>query len=108
MEIRTIQQVRIYVLALNTFGRAEEGKIAAISDDYDKLANFYRTQIDNGGGCRDEFGYFHHFVQGLLYNFNPCSSISLNETDWYGFGIHDEWIDMDQYNELNRNVIFIK
>lgn len=37
MEIRTqtTQEVRIYVLILNTFGAAEEGEIVAISDDYD-------------------------------------------------------------------------
>ena len=44
METRTITQGRIFILNLNTFGRAEDTAIAAISDDYNTLASFY---LDN-------------------------------------------------------------
>lgn len=41
METRTIQEVRIYVLVLNTFRTAESGEIVAMSDDYNRLVDWY-------------------------------------------------------------------
>ena len=40
METRTIVEVKIFVLVLNTFGRAEECEVVAVSDDYDRLVNW--------------------------------------------------------------------
>lgn len=37
-EYRSIQQVKLFLLVMNPMmGRAEDGEIAAISDDYDRL-----------------------------------------------------------------------
>ena len=40
METRTTQEVRIYVLVVNTFGAAETGEIVAVSDDYNRLVDW--------------------------------------------------------------------
>ena len=52
METRTTQEVRIYVLVLNTFGAAETGEILAVSDDYNRLVDWYNQQINPEGKYR--------------------------------------------------------
>ena len=107
MEYRQITQVRIYVLVLNTFGRAEESRIAAISEDYQRLVDYYTSQLlSPENRCRDKVGFLHSFREGQLFNLNPCYSIELNNLDWYGNGIHDEWINMDDWEKL-RNRYFV-
>lgn len=108
MEARTITQVRIYVLVLNTFGRAEEGRIAAISGNYQDLVDLYNSQLLPE--CyRDENGFYHTFNEnGPLARLNPCSNLNLNEVDMFGHGIHDEWINEDiWYSLLNQNEYYI-
>ena len=107
MEIRTVEEVRIYVLVLNTFGSAEDGKIVAISDDYNKLVSWYKDQFNREGKYRED-GWVKTFKKGSLIEYNnPCSSIELNNTSFFGYGIHDEWISLEQFYSLeNRfNVI---
>ena len=107
MEIRAIEEVRIYVLILNTFGAAEDSEIVAISDDYKKLVNWYKDQFNPEGPYRDG-RYLKMFRRGsdIEWN-NPCRSLSLNDTYPFGHGIHDEWISLKQFHSLgNRyNVI---
>lgn len=107
MEIRTVEQVRIYVLVLNTFGAAESGIVVAVSDDYNKLVNWYKDQFDPEGAYI-EHGWTKTFRKGsLIERNNPCSSLELNNTYPFGHGIHDEWIPLEQFYSLgNRyNVI---
>ena len=107
MEIRTIEEVRIYVLILNTFGAAEEGEVVAISNDYNKLVSWYKDQFNPEGEYREN-GWTKTFRKGSLIEYNnPCRSIELNDTYPYGHGIHDEWIPIEQFYSLgNRyNVI---
>jgi hypothetical protein len=108
METRSITQVRIYVLALNTFGIAEEGRIAAISGYYQDLVNLYNSQL-LPEPYRDEDGFYHTFnINGPLSRLNPCSNLNLNEVDTFGFGIHDEWINEDHWHSLlNQNQYYI-
>lgn len=106
MEVRTITQCRIYVLVLNTFGRCEDGAIAAISDDYNKLVNFYNSQLLKEG-FRDEGGWYHSFCEGALYSFNPCNSLTLNDCEWYGHGIHDDWIPITELENLKHSYFFV-
>ena len=107
METRTIEEIRIYVLVLNTFGAEEEGEIAAISDDYNKLVSWYKDQFNPEGKYRED-GWLKTFRKGSLIEYNnPCLSIELNNTYPFGHGIHDEWISLQQFYSLgNRyNVI---
>ena len=107
MEIRTTQEVRVYVLVLNTFGAAETGEIVAVSDDYNRLVNWYNEQFNPEGKYRED-GWLKTFRKGSLIEYNnPCSSLELNNTSPFGHGIHDEWIPIEQFYSLgNRyNVI---
>lgn len=107
METRTVEEVRIYVLVLNTFGAAEEGEIVAVSDDYNKLVSWYKEQFNPEGKYREN-GYVKNFKKGSLIEYNnPCSSLELNDTSIRGYGIHDEWISLEQFYSLGNmyNVI---
>lgn len=108
MEARTITQVRIYILVLNTFGRMEDNRIAAISGNYQDLVDLYNSQLLQEP-YRDEDGYYHTFDEkGPLRRLNPCLSLELNEVDMFGYGIHDEWINEDTwYKLLNENQYYI-
>lgn len=101
METRNIQEVRIYVLVLNTFGFAEDGEIVAVSDDYNRLVDWYNQQI-NPEGRYIENGWYKTFKKGspIEYN-NPCSSLELNNTYPFGHGIHDEWIPTETFYSLS-------
>ena len=107
METRQINQVRIYVLILNTFGRAEEGIIAAISDDYDRLVNWYYQQLSKEY-WRDDSGFWHSFKpDSPLVNLNPCFNLELNNTNHFGHGIHDEWINEDVFLNIRDQYTFV-
>ena len=106
METRTIVEVRIFVLVLNTFGRAEEGRIVAISDNYDRLVNWYLNQFAEEP-YREE-GFYKTFRKGsyIEYN-NPCSSTVLNQCNYYGQGIHDEWVSENEYINIKNVYNFV-
>lgn len=104
MEARTITQLHIFYLVLNTFGRCEDSEIVAISDERQKLVDFYYSQLLEEG-YRDSNGFFHSFKEGILHNYNP-PSCDITSTDWYGNGIHDEWVNEDYYYSL-RDRFFI-
>lgn len=103
METRTVEEVRIYVLVLNTFGAAETGEIVAISDDCNKLVSWYQDQFNPEGEYREE-GWCKTFKKGSVIEYNnPCSSLELNNTYPFGHGIHDEWISLEQFHSLEEN-----
>lgn len=107
METRTTQEVRIYVLVLNTFGAAEEGEIVAVSDDYNRLVDWYKDQFNLDGIYRDD-RWNKTFKKGspIEYN-NPCSSLELNNTYPFGHGIHDEWIALDEFYKLENRFLVV-
>ena len=106
METRIIVEVRIFVLVLNTFGRAEECEAVAISDDYDRLVDWYLNQFADDP-YRDE-GFYKTFKKGskIEYN-NPCGSVVLNNLNHFGQGIHDEWVSEDEYINIKNAYNFI-
>lgn len=106
METRITTEVRIFVLILNTFGRAEECEAVAISDDYDRLVNWYLSQFAEEP-YREE-GFYKTFKKDsyLEYN-NPCDSIVLNQYNHYGQGIHDEWVSEDEYINIKNVYNFV-
>ena len=104
METRTIrevrEEVRVYVLLLNTFGAAEACSLVAVSDDYNKLVSWYKDQFNPEGTYRED-GFLKTFRKGSLIEYNnPCSSLELNDTHPFGHGIHDEWIPLEQFYSL--------
>ena len=67
METREVHKIeaRIYVLILNTFGAAESGAVGAWSDNYQKLVEFYQSQLlPPNERFRDEGGFYHSFAHG--------------------------------------------
>ncbi len=94
METRMIMQCRIYVLVLNTFGRAEDGAIVAVSSDYDRLVQWYKKQFADERYV--ENGWHKTFKKGSPIEFNnPCNTLELNNNHPFGHGIHDEWVNED-------------
>ena len=93
-------------MILNTFGRAEEGEVVAISDDYDRLVDWYLDQFADDS-YRDE-GFYKTFKKGskIEYN-NPCGSAVLNNLNHFGQGIHDEWVSEDEYINIKNAYNFI-
>lgn len=109
MEYRTIEQVRLYVLVLNTFGRVEDGAVAAVSADYNKLVNFYMSQLlAPEDRYRDNSGMYISFKDGPLRNFNPCFSLELNNTGVFGHGIHDEWIPVTSFPSVRTRYYMVE
>lgn len=106
METRTIVEVKIFVLVLNTFGRAEECEVVAVSDDYDRLVNWYLDQFADDP-YREE-GFYKTFKKGSFIEYNnPCGSVALNNVNHYGQGIHDEWVSKDTYYEIQSKFNFV-
>ena len=102
METRMIQQVRIYKLILNGMDRAEDGRLVAVSTSYSRLVDYYWSQVAHEG-YRDESGYYHTFIWGPLYWCNPCYCLDLNRLSPYGFGISDEWVDIEVFYNLQKS-----
>lgn len=101
MKTRMAREVKIYVLVLNVFGNTL-GERVAISDDYDRLVNWYNKQLNPDGVYRDGM-WNKTFKKGSFIEFcNPCDSLKLNDTSIFGFGIHDEWIPMEVFNNLRN------
>lgn len=108
--IRTveIEEFRIYILGLNTFGAAEDGEVVAVSDDLKKLQDFYLAELlPLDQRFRDEAKFLHSFREGPLYNYNPCASIELNQLSTFGFGIHDEWVTKSEIPVIKSNYRWI-
>ena len=95
MEIRQIRQIKIYVLVLNNmYGSYEDGRIVAISLEYENLIKYYHDNLLTEP-IRDNEGYLHSFKEGDLYFYNPCYSLEIGSVDSYGHGIHFEWCTDD-------------
>lgn len=98
METRTITQVRLYKLILNrmTAPDYEIGETVAVSTEYDKLVEWYKSQIAPEPWRDGRWGKT--FAKGTpLEWFNPVVNLGLNDYNPYLFGIKDEWVHMDTY-----------
>ena len=97
MEIRTKKEVKIYVLRLNSiFANYENSVIVAISTEYEKLCEFYNSNLLDEG-YRDNEGFYRSFKEGRLYDFNPPPYGIDLAIDDYGHGISEEWINMEVF-----------
>lgn len=98
METRTINQVKIYSLAMNPMTqRTEASSITAMSYDKQALIDFYNREAVEQ--YRDDT-WAKSFRKGsLLEWFNPLYSF---EVGHYGHGIRESWMDTDTV-ELIKN-----
>ena len=106
METREITQVRLYVLILNTFATAKSGRIVAVSDDYQRLVAWYQSQFADEPYRED--GWYKTFKKGspIEYN-NPCVSVELNDVNAWNHGIHDEWIPIENLDEVRNSFFYV-
>ena len=109
MEYRTINQIKLYVLVLNTFGEAESGSIAAVSTDYDALVKKYNEDLlPSDERFRDGAGFLHSFREGSpFFNLNPCWSLEVDKVDCFGHGIHTEWVNEENIARIQNEYYFI-
>lgn len=102
MKTRTLTQVEVYKLVLNSiYHKAESGTIVAISTDYDKLVGWYSEQLSEVP-YTDKNGYIHGFNENsILYSYNPCPSVLLNDLDVFDHGISNAWVDIEDYDNIH-------
>lgn len=98
MEARIIKELRVYKLILNHMSdKAEACSLVAVSEDYDKLVEWYREQFAPEQG-RDESGWWRTFRKDSpLFWMNPCNTVELNPNDIFHHGIYDEWVREDEW-----------
>lgn len=106
METRTVQECRIYVMVLNTFGSSKSGEIAAVSDDYIRLVDWYKAQFADEPYRED--GWYKVFKKGspIEYN-NPIYNIELNDVNHWNHGIHDEWVPLNSIQDIKNRYNFV-
>lgn len=101
METRQITQVHVFFVVLNNiYGRFEDREIVAVSDDYQKLLDFYYSNLlPENERFRDEQGMYRSFANGPFYNYNPI----MCEYD----GFKDEWVSLEEYEKIKSRYYFI-
>ena len=107
METRTITQVKIYFLVMNgVYDNAEYGSITVVSTSKDRLHGYYESQLlPYEERFRDDCGMYRSFRQGPLYDFNPLSSF---EPNWHGHGMKEEWLTMEELDNVKHRYNFIE
>ena len=109
MEARTVNEVRLYKLVLNNMQapKIEMGTLVAVSGDYDKLVNWYKSQLAPAMWRDGRWGKT--FAQGTpLEWYNPASSLELNDTYPFGQGISDEWVRESSLPDIMNRFTFIE
>lgn len=110
METRTYEttEVRVYKLILNDMRspKIEHCEIVAISTDYNKLVEWYKSQLAPKMWRDGRWGKT--FVEGApLEWFNPAHSLELNDTRPFHHGIEDEWIRAEIFYDVINRVRYI-
>lgn len=107
METRTITQVRMYKLILNPMTDCcESAHIVAISDDYTRLVNWYMGQLATVP-WRDDRWYKVFKSGSTIEWYNQCDRLGLNDVDYWGHGISDEWVSLETYENVRNGRIFV-
>ena len=101
METRQVTQGHIFFIVLNNiYSRAEDRYIVAVSDDRDKLIDFYKSNLLQEG-FRDENGMYRSFKEGIFYDFNPPLFEELHDC------IKDDWILIDDIEKIKSQYYFV-
>lgn len=107
-EYRSIQQVKLFLLVMNPMmGRAEDGEIVAISDDYNRLTSFYQSALMNEP-VRSADNFLHFFSEeSPLYWFNTINSLEPDADTIFGHGIHTAWQNVDDLPNIQSRYIWV-
>lgn len=107
METRTTTEVRIFKLILNPMtANAEVRSIVAASTSYDKLVQFYNSNLAEES-YRDERWYKVFKKNSPLEWYNAVASLDLNTSNIFGHGICDEWISEETWYNVRNSGDFI-
>lgn len=107
METRTTTEVRIFKLILNPMtANAEAGNIVAISTSYDKLVEFYSSELAEE---RYKDGRWNKTFKknSPLEWYNPLTALELNIDSIFGHGIFDEWVREKTWDKIRNSRDFI-
>jgi hypothetical protein len=106
METRTITQRKIYSLVLNPMtDRVESARVTAIAYDESKLRDFYQNEIAEEP--YEDHNYHKVFKKGgPLEWYNPAD-INIPENNFYGHGIHSEWVNEEVCESIEQNYLLI-
>ncbi len=115
METRQVTEIKIWKLVLNPMrSNAENSMVMAISDDRDKLINYYNSHLvepysDNGSPsfeCHvDSHNWHKTFRKGSeLEWLNPTDLENVNS---FGQGISFEWVNEGNLDNAKRNFLFL-
>lgn len=104
METRIIEQVKIYYLIMNPVtDRAESGRIAMMSTEKDRLISHYKNESVSP---YDDDRFRKVFRKGgPLEWYNPLWN--MDGIDTFGHGLSEDWVDMDNLNQLKNKYYFI-
>jgi hypothetical protein len=108
METRTIREIKVYKLVMNnmTFPKIEMCEIVAVSTDYQKLIDWYKSQLANEGWRDGQ--WFKSFKKGsALEWYNPVSNLDLDVYRPFNQGIQEEWITEETYQRIMAEKMFL-
>jgi hypothetical protein len=90
METRTITQIKVYGLVLNTMERVESGALVALAVNEQSLKDFYKSQLLKKPKIIGNWVY--NFKEGPLRHYNPSGIQSVYDS-MFGHGIFSEWVE---------------
>lgn len=104
MQTRRIIEVLVFILHLNPVtDRCESTRIVAVSDDRNKLIDWYKSQRAEKP-YRDDDGYLKVFRKGSsLEMFNPIKEDEFEGRNIFGHGIEMAWVQLDAIGQLQTN-----
>lgn len=103
METRTVEEVKVYKLILNSvYDCCECGDLVAASYDLNKLTGWYFEQRCPQYSSDDN--YRRNFKEGSkLYRYNPCDyEVQAGTHDHWGHGISEEWVILNEMDDIIR------
>ena len=106
MEQRVITQIKVYYLVMNSMTeRTESANIALMSDDKEKLINYYTNNLE----YYQDGNWSKSFKKGsFLEWYNPLWNLEENNPSIFGHGLKSDWVDESHYfNNLKNKFLFI-
>ncbi len=104
METRVVQQVKVYYLIMNPVtDRAESGRITMMSTIRQNLITSYENELV---AVYDDGNFRKVFKQGgPLEWYNPVWTFE--GVDPFGHGLSEDWVDMDNLEQLKNRYYFV-
>ena len=93
LETRTVEQVKVFGLILNTFGKAEDGRLVALASTEEALKNWHDSQMLEQP---ERIGrWLYNYKEGELRNCNPDVWMHVSK-HVFGHGWFVQWVNVDE------------